>query len=177
MLNVLMGMNINRDHLTYREYKQADTFLFSRYYKFCFVRNPFDRIVSVYEYLKKGGNQTTDMYFKELLSDKFPDFESFVFNYLNSESIQEHVLMKPQYLFIYNERNECMVDFVGKFENINEDYKVVAKRLKLKMSLPKHNNINRNSYESYYNREDVISKIAELYNNDFFYFNYPKSIY
>lgn len=167
ILKNLMGDKIRRDHLTYRTFQQAQSYLFDSYYKFCFVRNPFDRLVSAYEYLKKGGNQNSDLYFKNLIDEKYPTFDSFVLNYLDHDKIHSQLLLKPQYVFIFNEKDECMVDFIGRFENINNDFDVISKKLNIVTELKKTNSSDRVSYVAYYQNSDVKNKVVKLYRKDF----------
>ena len=52
---------------------------FSEYFKFAFVRNPFDRIVSAYFYLENGGCNEVDKRFREEhLAPYKGDFGAFV---------------------------------------------------------------------------------------------------
>lgn len=176
VLELLMGEKIRRDHLPYSDYQKAQGKLFISYFKFCFVRNPFDRLVSAYEYLKKGGNQNSDLYYKELINDKYPTFDSFVLDYLDQNKVYSQLLLKPQYTFIYNEKEVCMVDFVGRFERINDDFDIIAKRIKIKNSLKKSNASKRLDYKDYYNNQNVKEKVIKLYSKDFELLNYSDDI-
>ncbi len=173
ILTSLMGDKVNRDHLTYREFKQSNSFLYDKYFKFCFVRNPYDRIVSVYEYLKSGGNQASDKYFQEIINNHYDTFESFVLEYLNAERIHEHVLFKPQYLFIYNEQGDSEVDFCGRYEKLEDDAYFVFKKLGVESSLPLKNRTLKNSdIADYYKNKSVKEKVGSLYHKDFEIFSY-----
>ena len=107
ILTCLMGKKVNRDHGTYYDFKRIDSDRFNLYFKFCFVRNPYDRAVSAYEYLKNGGNQSSDLYYKKLIENKYPSFEKFVLEYLDNDKVHEMLLFRPQYLFIYDDKGEC----------------------------------------------------------------------
>lgn len=176
VLTSLMGDNIKREHTNYFDYQRADILKFESYFKFCFVRNPYDRMVSIYEYLKKGGNKKGDLFLSNLLNDKYKSFDDFVLKFLDKDIINEHVLFKPQYLFIYDYKYELQVDFVGRFENINADFNFVSEQLGVSFDLPIKNKSVRLPYEKYYCNSDVSNKIFYLYNKDFLFFGYKKSL-
>lgn len=51
---------------------------FERYFKFTFVRNPWDRLYSAYTFLKNGGRNQSDEAWTRSNLGGFSDFESFV---------------------------------------------------------------------------------------------------
>lgn len=168
----------HRDHLTWDFYSRVNRWRFNKYYKFTFVRNPYDKMVSTYEYLANGGNQMDDIEFQEYFKENSIDFEKFVLEFLSWEKLQEHILFKPQYLFIYDFHGNCKVDFIGHYESIEQDFSELAKKLNLtEDKLPKKNVSKRKkSYLSYYSNPCVVRKIQELYAKDFQLLGYDASI-
>lgn len=174
ILKALTSEAIFRDHCTYREFQCADGAKFRQYFKFCFVRHPVDRLLSVYNYWRQGGNGKDDLYFSSLLNEKYTSIELFVFDYLDENRIHEHRLLIPQYLYVHNHKHELMVDFVGSFEKINEDFKIVARHLGLKGNLS-HKNKTRQvvgSIKPSGCSEGVVNRIEDLYKHDFSLFDY-----
>lgn len=172
ILSLNKGKLVPRDHATWHEYKRKSSYLFEKYYKFSFVRNPWDRIVSSYHYLKQGGNQSVqDLEFKNLVIDKFETFDSFVLNYLNPDTIWDKKLFWPQWFYLLDEKNNLQIDFLGKFENLENDYSVLANKLKINLKLEKVNTSKRNDYKQYYNIA-TQDKIGQLYSRDIIKFNY-----
>ncbi len=122
------------------------------YYKFCFVRNPYDKIVSGWNYVNQG---------------KYP----FMF-YLNKPFKKNawdywHVLM-PQMRHIINEKGKVGVDFIGKNENLEEDFEKVLNKLGL---TPKHRQGKKNvkkhdKFYKYYNQQ-ILNKVNLLLKEDF----------
>jgi hypothetical protein len=168
---------IRRDHAPWYVYNNYNRWKFEHYFKFAFVRNPYDRAVSTYEYLANGGNKTDDMFFKEYFEKHGIDFEKFVLEYLDCNRLQEHILFKPQYLFIYDFQGNLKVDFVGRFESIDEDFEKLAEKIPLLQQLPKLNiSKKRASYKTYYKNPVVVKKIQELYGKDFELLGYSKEI-
>jgi hypothetical protein len=151
------------------------------YHKFCFVRNPFDRTVSGWNYCNNRSKYN-------IVFDKFInfDFDANSFDYW-------HTFM-PQYRHIVNEKGQTFIDFIGYFENIEEDLKIVLEKLNLKIihkpfikNKSKHDNYLKyyegnnkekdsdNNDSNKYNQE-LIEKVIKICNEDFNNFNYNKEI-
>jgi Sulfotransferase family len=107
-------------HLTAGEYVSCGHLSaeeFASYFKFAFVRNPWDRMVSEYKY--RG----------------FPvkiDFKTYLFRRLPAPGWTDtyrHII--PQLDFVADESGRLLVDFVGRFENLQADFDQVCVRLGL----------------------------------------------
>ena len=165
-LNQIMGMNEEK---------------WNTYHKFCFVRNPFDRTVSGWNYCNNRSKYNIDFH-------KFIDFD------FNTNSFDYWHTFMPQYRHIVNEKGEKFIDFIGYFENIEEDLKVVLEKLNLKIThkpfiknQSKHDNYLKyykdsnidsnsdNNNSDKYNNE-LIEKVIKICNEDFNNFNYNKEI-
>ena len=158
-------------HVPYFEYEKINRRKFNRYFKFTFVRNPWDRLVSSYFFLKNGGiNDADAKWAKENFAD-FPDFGSFVRGWVNEENILSWQHFMPQHYFVCNSDGKIMVDFVGKMENMQKDFSYVAMKLGCKKELEKVNVGERKSYASYYNNE-TREIVRRVYAKDIDLFGY-----
>jgi len=105
-------------HLTaeqYVRYKYMTQEQFDSYFKFAFVRNPWDRMVSCYKYMGMPDN----LGFKQYLTGKFQ----------TKEWKNMYWFTRPQSEFLYDEGGQLMVDFVGRFENLQADFNEACERI------------------------------------------------
>ncbi len=80
----------------------------------------------------------------------------------------------PQSFFVAGVSGESMVDFIGKYENLDKDFRMVAEKIGVKTSLPKINvskQINKNN-ELFLISPESKNIIYELYKQDIKYFQY-----
>jgi len=89
---------------------------FAGYFKFSFVRNPWDRAVSFYKYI----GRPAECSFKRFALERLP----------NALWRSMYWFVRPQAEFLYDEGG-LVVDFVGRFENLQSDFREVCSRLGL----------------------------------------------
>lgn len=158
------------------DYVRVDEEKFHSYFSFAFIRNPFDRMVSAFHYLKQGGGNAIDKNFAdEHLKDCF-DFRSFILA-LKNDTFKEKILawmhFVPQYIYVCDEDKNVLVDFLGKFENLEEDFSKLLRILNRKESLSKANKSKHLSFEKYYDKT-AFAVVKELYKDDFELFDYDE---
>ena len=126
-------------HLTAAEYvslgylSQAQ---FGQYFTFSFVRNPWARMVSEFRYRRLLGEPAYQGDFKRFLFTAFPVQNAD--NYALGKDYYRHVL--PQWQFLYDEKGQCLVDFVGKFENLQAEFNQVCHLLNIPEQTLPHKN-------------------------------------
>lgn len=167
----LFGYQIG--HQKYTDYFNSNPQKTEQYFKFTFVRNPWDRLVSAYTYMKYGSSSTVPddkNWFKKNIS-QFDNFGSFVKGWINISNIYKHDMFIPQFEFLCNEEGIIKMDFVGRFENLTEDYEFIRDILQLERKLPVTNSSNRKHYSEYYDDES-IEIVKNVYWKDIALFNY-----
>ena len=143
--------------------------VFNSLYKFCFVRNPYERLFSAYTFLKEGGINNLDLEFSNSYLKEFTSFDEFVLKGLEKKEIMNWVHFKPQYTFVCDEKDNIVMDFVGKIENLNADFNTVCKYLNVETELQK---LNINPVKKIKFSEEIKSIIKLKYQKDFNLF-YP----
>lgn len=165
------GGHLQRDHASVQTFISANRYLFDTYFSFAFVRHPFSRAQSSYQYLKNGGNKTTDIELAKFINDNYCDVNEFILKHLTSSRVANSLLFKPQSSFICDEFNQVQVDFLGKFENLENDFAYVCKKLKISVHLPKANMSSLKDHSCILNTESK-QILHKIYADDFDVFGY-----
>ncbi len=156
-------------HVPVRSYGKRQWF--KSYFKFAIVRHPFDRLVSAFHFLDKGGLNEGDRAFaEEHLSPYNGDFQKFVAEGLESAKIYSH--FRPQSDWLCNRRGNITVNYVGKFENLEESMGEIAGRIGLEYNGMRHLNTSARAEWSTYFDWSTRKAAAEVYREDFGRFSY-----
>lgn len=149
---------------------------FEKYFVFAFVRNPYDRLVSAYNYLMQGGKGgSADIQFRDRYLTAYEDFTDFIVRGLNKPETACHWHFMQQHYYVVNFECEVIVDFIGHFENVEEDFNKVTQKLGIDAVLPHRNKSVRDTYQSYYTEE--TRKIAYgYYKKDFELLGYSEAL-
>jgi hypothetical protein len=132
------------------------------YYTFGFVRNPWDHFVSLYKWCKKHGNQKTKYGFDAFLTNQFNNNYDCLFDW--------EFTCQSDRLF---DNGVQIVDFVGRYENIEEDFQKICNQLSINESLPKINiSVDKRGYRNFYKNDNQIEMIREMYIKDVERFKY-----
>ena len=153
---------------------------FFHFYKFSFVRNPWDRVVSIYKLnmkrhedlakKEKGSNTKTkkDQFGLEM----FISFEEFVSWIQYSSATSNHAAPHRYQLdWLTDSSGNLLMNFIGAFESLESDWNVVSDALKIDQKLPHLNHISSKHYTEYYS-EKTRAIVAEKFMVDVETFGY-----
>jgi len=154
-----------------RKVKLNLVYRFKNYFKFAFVRNPYDRFASFYyDKIKSWNAIGRNKFFlvKNGISSKTTLVEA-------AEKIckyyRSNIHTVPQVDFLFNDKM-IMVDFVGKFENINEDIDIIKSHFKSTTNLL---HLNASKKPQVYQYDSVYKDIIyNTYKEDFKLLGYHK---
>lgn len=148
------------------EEKSESDYVFS----FSIVRNPWARLVSTWK--DKVVNQWSDQFPEKARKWRIPTFKQykdkgfdfFIKNIIPSSN--EHVELQVNLIDLNN------VDFIGRFESLQQDFDIICDKIGLsRYNLPHENKTNHKHYTEYYN-DETRKIVAEKYAKDIEYFGY-----
>jgi hypothetical protein len=134
---------------------------FDALFSFAIVRNPWDWQVSLYHYMR-----AEKKHHQHELALSFPGFDEYI-----RWRCREEVRFQKDYL--YTPQGELLVDFVGRFENLEADFAAICARIGVPASLPRLNVSNTRPYREFYSGEtrELVRRIfapdIELFGYDF----------
>lgn len=133
---------------------------FNDYFKFAFVRNPFDRFVSYCAFAtSREGSFARDP--KRVMR-----------HFLFTAPPLQHVIFRPQHLFLTDMDGRLLVDRLGKVETMQADYDGICAQIGIATSPLDHaNRSRRGDYRDYYDQE-LIDGVAKIYARDLELFGY-----
>lgn len=134
--------------------------VFESFFKFTFVRNPWDLEVSIFHYVRQRVDHPWHEDFK-----RFGDFDEYLDWRIHEQGVE------PQSEFAYGEGGELLVDFVGRFERLPEDFAEVCARVGIECALPHNNRSAHRDFRAYYSPA-TRALVADAYREDVERFGY-----
>jgi hypothetical protein len=133
--------------------------VFDAFFKFAFVRNPFDRFVSYCSFITRQKRQF----------DRDPKA---VMRHFLANPPGDHILFQPQHQFVTDDQGKLLTDTIGRVERMQESYDEIARRIGIPTTvLARVNSSRRQDYRDYYDQE-LIDGVAKLYARDLKLFGY-----
>lgn len=150
---------------------------FDNFYKFTFVRNPYTRFISGYNFVLSMPYISKNL----LNNDTYKKFENLEYMIDNrndlSDNAYNHIFI-TQYDHVKDINNEINFNFIGRYENLYNDMNYLIKNIFLKDDViskeySNKNKINYLNYKEYYN-ENIFIFVNTYFEKDFTFFNYKK---
>jgi hypothetical protein len=151
---------VRHGHIRWNELKAVASPDVWSYFKFAFVRNPWERFVSYTAFMHRQG-------------DAFAaDPRGAMERVLASPEHRTRIVFRPQHEFICDAAGTVMVDFIGRHETMQASYEAICDRIGLpKQVLERVNASSHGPWRDYYT--DVLkARVAELYARDIEIFGY-----
>jgi hypothetical protein len=147
------------------------------YFKFAFVRNPWDRLVSCYlSKVVQGGRGMHIGEYGDVTLRKEMTFEEFAYAVCRIPDEVANTHFRSQYVTVCDDgpKKTVLADFVGRLETLDEDFRFVAERIGLTANLS-HTGSTRSkhslSYRDFYD-ERLAQAVGERYHEDVGLFGY-----
>lgn len=138
-----------------------------RRFTFTFIRNPWEKVLSHYYFrvmTNQTGLKTNTIPFREWVLEAYGE--------KNPRYYDKPKMFMAQTAWLCDEEGVLLVDFVGRFENLAHDFRLVCEKLGgITADLPHYKNSSKPPYQSAYDAE-TQSLIAEVFSEDIKAFGY-----
>ena len=155
---------IGHGHVTLRQLRACLPEAICRdYFKFACVRDPYERFVSACAMLNRrnpgyAGNETP-----------------FMKRALGVRRFRERALVRPQTDMLVDERGALGMDFVGRYETLQQSFDEVCRHLGITAPpLSPSNATEHGAWEDYYD-DDLLRVVTEFYARDFDALGYERA--
>jgi hypothetical protein len=176
-----LNQQIDREHLYGRDLQHltaaqmsqvlSNSELFSAYFKFTIVRNPWERLVSTLAWTGQKwarGIELDRAGFDAQLHGLDPLLQGLRAK-VAPATLPPH--LKPQVSYIAGADGQPLVDFVARYETLEEDWRRICARLGVQLALPRRMRSHHGQYREYYS-DATRALVAETYAADIASFGY-----
>ncbi len=133
---------------------------FDGFFKFAFVRNPFDRFVSYCAFMSRQTGQfeaSPRAFMRHVIRDQPP---------------LQHILFRPQHEMLCDADGQLAMDLVGRVESMQADYDAICARIGIPAARLEQVNASRHKpYTEYYD-DELRALVGAMYARDIDLFDY-----
>ncbi|MGK5092454.1 sulfotransferase family 2 domain-containing protein [Deltaproteobacteria bacterium TL4] len=147
--------------------KELPEAIFNQFYKFAFVRNPWDWQVSMYHFIIKETNHINHELVKSMAG--FGDYLKWIVSTPKNPYAKGATPFQKDMLI--DQEGKIIVDFIGRYESLTQDFQKVCQKLQLNSALPFINQSAHRDYKLYYN-DETKKMVEEYFKEDIELFGY-----
>ena len=166
------GEGIYQHHTTYAQ--ALKRFDYAKDYTcFAFVRNPWDRWLSLWYYIQrqaKIGKGKYSVKCKGLLK-KHSNFKEYVMN-ITAEKNKDPMSAHNCFKWISSDGEHVDIDYVGKMETMQEDFDTICDKIGIPRQTLLHKNATTHKHYTKYYDDEMIDTIAQKCEKDIEHFGY-----
>lgn len=156
--------NVHTQHYTVKQAKNVlSAKIWESMFKFTFVRNPWDRFVSAVMFNSSMSTRLDP----NISMDDFKEHAKRA-----STKIYEDGHFRAQLDYIVDNNNKSLMDYVGRFEALHEDWDKLCKLLDVDLKLDHRMNSNNSRHYTEYYDSELKELVAKMYAPDIEYFGY-----
>ena len=152
---------------------------FKKKFIYTIVRNPWDRILSSYKFIKFGTEVVGVIDIPEYKEYRQLDFDGFIDKLYSIFKLKGEVLISPnsnfyspankvvmnQHNFIYDDGTE-LVNYIGHLNNLQESLDEIFNITGVRIPQPQKTNVGKSGGENVVMSDECIDKITEMYQRD-----------